>query len=83
MKREGRMGWSEGGGALVWMGGPEAYESTVEGCRIEDPRGWTGVSRYTRFFVVIAQFSLTTLKLPHDDTIFSSDAQSISPWTRS
>ncbi|GAA6017692.1 hypothetical protein JCM11491_001170 [Sporobolomyces phaffii] len=43
MKRDGKMGWLEGGGALVWMGGPEAYESTVEGCRIEDPRGWTGL----------------------------------------
>lgn len=43
LKKEGRMGWLEGGGALVWMGGPEAYESTVEGCRIEDPRGWTGL----------------------------------------
>ncbi|GAA6059041.1 hypothetical protein JCM10212_001266 [Sporobolomyces blumeae] len=43
MRREGRMGWLEGGGALVWMGGPLASESTVEGCRIEDPRGWTGL----------------------------------------
>ncbi|GAA5876616.1 hypothetical protein JCM16303_003600 [Sporobolomyces ruberrimus] len=43
MKREGKMGWLEGGGALVWMGGPQAYESCVEGCRIEDPRGWTGL----------------------------------------
>lgn len=42
-KKEGRLGWIEGGGALIWAGGPEAYEQTVEGCRIEDPRGWTGV----------------------------------------
>ncbi|GEM08066.1 bulb-type lectin domain containing protein [Rhodotorula toruloides] len=42
-KKEGRMGWLEGGGALVWMGGPEAHEQIVEGCRLEDPRGWTCV----------------------------------------
>lgn len=42
-KREGRLGWIEGGGALVWAGGPEACEQIIEGCRIEDPRGWTGV----------------------------------------
>ena len=51
LKKEGKLGWLEGGGALVWMGGPEAYESCVEGCRIEDPRGWTGVSReFERIF---------------------------------
>jgi len=54
MKSEGRMGWLEGGGALVWMGGPEAYESTVEGCRIEDPRGWTGVSRISSLSVSLS-----------------------------
>ncbi|GAA5936438.1 uncharacterized protein JCM15063_001886 [Sporobolomyces koalae] len=43
LRHQGNLGWLEGGGALVWMGGPEAYESTVEGCRIEDPRGWTGL----------------------------------------
>ncbi|GJN91414.1 hypothetical protein Rhopal_004435-T1 [Rhodotorula paludigena] len=42
-KHEGRMGWLEGGGPLIVMGGPEAYEQMVEGCRLEDPRGWTGV----------------------------------------
>ncbi|GAA5867321.1 hypothetical protein JCM8547_003306 [Rhodosporidiobolus lusitaniae] len=42
-KKEGRLGWIEGGGALVWMGGPEGHEQLVEGCRLEDPRGWTGV----------------------------------------
>ncbi|KAG0665170.1 hypothetical protein C6P46_000267 [Rhodotorula mucilaginosa] len=42
-KKEGRLGWIEGGGALIWAGGPEAYEQTIEGCRIEDPRGWTGL----------------------------------------
>ncbi|GAA5824404.1 hypothetical protein JCM11251_000407 [Rhodosporidiobolus azoricus] len=42
-KKEGRLGWIEGGGSLIWMGGPQSFESTVEGCRIEDPRGWTGV----------------------------------------
>ncbi|GAA5988320.1 hypothetical protein JCM10908_002163 [Rhodotorula pacifica] len=42
-KKEGRLGWIEGGGAMVWAGGPEAYEQTIEGCRLEDPRGWTGV----------------------------------------
>ncbi|GAA6043455.1 hypothetical protein JCM8097_002867 [Rhodosporidiobolus ruineniae] len=42
-KKEGRMGWLEGSGALIWMGGPQAWDSVVEGCRIEDPRGWTGV----------------------------------------
>ncbi|BGP56075.1 hypothetical protein JCM8202_005225 [Rhodotorula sphaerocarpa] len=42
-KREGRLGWIEGGGALVWAGGPEACEQIIEGCRIEDPRGWTGL----------------------------------------
>lgn len=42
-KREGRMGWLEGGGPLVVMGGPQAQEQILEGCRLEDPRGWTGV----------------------------------------
>lgn len=42
-KKEGRLGWIEGGGALIWMGGPEANEQIVEGCRLEDPRGWTCV----------------------------------------
>ncbi|BGP49235.1 hypothetical protein JCM10450v2_005118 [Rhodotorula kratochvilovae] len=42
-RREGRMGWLEGGGPLILMGGPEAHDQIVEGCRIEDPRGWTGV----------------------------------------
>ncbi|BGP17305.1 hypothetical protein JCM10213_009091 [Rhodosporidiobolus nylandii] len=42
-KKQGRLGWIEGGGALVWMGGPEAHDQVLEGCRIEDPRGWTGV----------------------------------------
>lgn len=42
-KKQGRLGWVEGGGALVWMGGPQATDQVVEGCRIEDPRGWTGV----------------------------------------
>lgn len=43
-KGEGRMGWLEGGGPLVVMGGPQAHEQMLEGCRLEDPRGWTGVS---------------------------------------
>ncbi|GAA5913298.1 hypothetical protein JCM8208_005201 [Rhodotorula glutinis] len=42
-KGEGRMGWLEGGGPLVVMGGPQAQEQILEGCRLEDPRGWTGV----------------------------------------
>lgn len=29
------------------MGGPDSFDSVVEGCRIEDPRGWTGVSVLT------------------------------------
>ncbi|KAM0754861.1 hypothetical protein T439DRAFT_321916 [Meredithblackwellia eburnea MCA 4105] len=43
LKREGKLGWVEGGGALVWMGGGDSKESVVEGCRLEDPRGWTAV----------------------------------------
>ncbi|GAA5864028.1 hypothetical protein JCM1840_000673 [Sporobolomyces johnsonii] len=43
LKRDGKLGWLEGGGALVWMGGPDSYDSIVEGCRLEDPRGWTAV----------------------------------------
>ncbi|SCZ89674.1 BZ3500_MvSof-1268-A1-R1_Chr9g10546 [Microbotryum saponariae] len=42
-KKEGRLGWIEGGGAMVWMGGPDSHDSIVEGCRLEDPRGWTAV----------------------------------------
>ncbi|GAA5987057.1 hypothetical protein JCM11641_007825 [Rhodosporidiobolus odoratus] len=42
-KRKGGLGWIEGGGALVWMGGPEGTDQVLEGCRVEDPRGWTGV----------------------------------------
>ncbi|SCV69866.1 BQ2448_1260 [Microbotryum intermedium] len=42
-KKEGRLGWIEGGGAMVWMGGPDSHDSVVEGCRLEDPRGWTAV----------------------------------------
>lgn len=44
MRRQGKLGWIEGGGSLVWMGGPDSVDSIVEGCRLEDPRGWTGVS---------------------------------------
>ncbi|KAM0789630.1 hypothetical protein ACM66B_000434 [Microbotryomycetes sp. NB124-2] len=43
LKREGKLGWIEGGGAMVWMGGPDSHDSIVEGCRLEDPRGWTSV----------------------------------------
>ncbi|GAA5955955.1 hypothetical protein JCM21900_002630 [Sporobolomyces salmonicolor] len=43
LKRAGKLGWLEGGGALVWMGGPDSYDSIVEGCRLEDPRGWTAL----------------------------------------
>ena len=42
-REEGAMGWVEGGGALVWAGGPEAERQVIEGCRLEDPRGWTAV----------------------------------------
>lgn len=48
LKKEGKLGWIEGGGSLVWMGGPDSSDSIVEGCRIEDPRGWTGVSALLR-----------------------------------
>lgn len=44
MRKEGKLGWIEGGGALVWMGGPQSHDAIVEGCRLEDPRGWTAVS---------------------------------------
>jgi hypothetical protein len=71
-KKEGRLGWIEGGGALIWAGGPEAYEQTIEGCRIEDPRGWTGVSlAFTLFpsatsadFVTRSRRSCTSSTLP-------------------
>ncbi|KAI5475663.1 Bulb-type lectin domain containing protein [Pseudohyphozyma bogoriensis] len=43
LKKEGKLGWIEGGGALVWMGGGESEDQVVEGCRLEDPRGWTSV----------------------------------------
>lgn len=43
-REEGRLGWIEGGGAMIWAGGPEACEQIIEGCRLEDPRGWTSVS---------------------------------------
>ncbi|POY70998.1 hypothetical protein BMF94_5923 [Rhodotorula taiwanensis] len=42
-REEGRLGWIEGGGAMIWAGGPEACEQIIEGCRLEDPRGWTSV----------------------------------------
>ncbi|GAA6024696.1 hypothetical protein JCM10207_009222 [Rhodosporidiobolus poonsookiae] len=42
-RKDGKMGWLEGGGSLVWMGGPGCEDSVVEGCRLEDPRGWTAV----------------------------------------
>ncbi|KAK4703215.1 hypothetical protein P7C70_g3012, partial [Phenoliferia sp. Uapishka_3] len=41
LRREGKLGWVEGGGALVLMGGQQSSDSLVEGCRLEDPRGWT------------------------------------------
>lgn len=42
LKREaGAMGWLEGGGALVLIGGPEGRDSIIEGCRLADPRGWS------------------------------------------
>lgn len=44
LRKEGKLGWIEGGGALVWMGGPQSHDAVVEGCRLEDPRGWTAVS---------------------------------------
>lgn len=43
MRREGKLGWLEGGGSLVWCGGPESRRARVEGCRLEDPRGWTAL----------------------------------------
>ncbi|KAL8293491.1 hypothetical protein RQP46_000192 [Phenoliferia psychrophenolica] len=43
LRREGRLGWVEGGGALVLMGGQQSEDSLIEGCRLEDPRGWTAV----------------------------------------
>ncbi|ORY89615.1 hypothetical protein BCR35DRAFT_350075 [Leucosporidium creatinivorum] len=43
LRKEGKLGWIEGGGALVWMGGPQSHDAVVEGCRLEDPRGWTAV----------------------------------------
>lgn len=46
LRKEGKLGWVEGGGAMVWMGGPESYDSIVEGCRLEDPRGWTSVRSF-------------------------------------
>lgn len=38
---EGALGWLEGGGALVLIGGPLGRDSIIEGCRLTDPRGWT------------------------------------------
>ncbi|KAK4054094.1 hypothetical protein OIV83_001119 [Microbotryomycetes sp. JL201] len=43
LRQQGKLGWIEGGGAMVWMGGPDSHDSIVEGCRLEDPRGWTSV----------------------------------------
>ncbi|KAK4054311.1 hypothetical protein OIO90_003544 [Microbotryomycetes sp. JL221] len=43
LRKQGKLGWIEGGGAMVWMGGPDSHDSIVEGCRLEDPRGWTSV----------------------------------------
>ena len=48
LKREGKLGWVEGGAALVLMGGPQSEDSVIEGCRLEDPRGWTAVSWTSR-----------------------------------
>lgn len=44
MRGEGKMGWVEGGAAMVEMGGPGSCDALVEGCRLEDPRGWSAVS---------------------------------------
>lgn len=44
LRKAGNLGWIEGGGSLVWMGGPNSHDALVEGCRLEDPRGWTAVS---------------------------------------
>lgn len=41
---KGAMGVLEGGGAMVWMGGPGTSDSVVDECRLEDPRGWTAAS---------------------------------------
>ena len=43
LRREGKLGWVEGGGALILMGGPLSEDSVIEGCRLEDPRGWSAV----------------------------------------
>lgn len=44
LRKLGGMGWVPGGGALVWCGGPGSSDLLIEGCRLEDPRGWTAVS---------------------------------------
>ena len=41
LRRQGALGWIEGGGALILMGGPLSRDCLLEGCRLEDPRGWT------------------------------------------
>lgn len=62
LRQAGGHGWVEGGGALVWMGGPESHDSMVEGCRLEDPRGWTAV-RGPREFAVQLELSAHFLRL--------------------
>jgi hypothetical protein len=44
MKMEGKLGWIEGGAALVLVGGVHGSDAVVRECRLEDPRGWTAVS---------------------------------------
>lgn len=42
-RTRGARGWVEGGGALILLGGPGSTEATLEGCRLEDPRGWSAL----------------------------------------
>lgn len=41
LRKQGALGWIEGGGALILMGGPLSRDCLLESCRLEDPRGWT------------------------------------------